>query len=253
MPLVATPAVILATLRYSESSKIVRLATRDHGVQSVIAKGALRPRSRFGAALQTLSSGQAQFLLSDRRDLHTLTAFDVTVLRVGLSAEVSRYATAVALAEVMLRVAPAEPHPEAFEVLEDALGLLEHGASAQVPALAPRSLWRLVGALGFAPSLTACARDGTPLPSRGTMHFSTSEGGALCEQCARSVEVVQLEDEAAKALAALADPGAPLPLFDARHAAAHRRLVTRYIRHHLSEGGALPALDFWQSRAWATP
>ena len=50
MPLVSTPAIVLSALRYSETSKIVRLATRDVGVQSAIAKGALRPRSRFGAA-----------------------------------------------------------------------------------------------------------------------------------------------------------------------------------------------------------
>src|SRR5678815_1953837 len=75
--LVTTPAVILSTLRYSESSKIVRLATREHGVQSAIAKGALRPRSRFGAALQVLSEGTAHLIILQRRELQMLTAFDV--------------------------------------------------------------------------------------------------------------------------------------------------------------------------------
>jgi hypothetical protein len=28
-------------------------------------------------------------------------------------------------------------------------------------------------------------------------------------------------------------------------------LLARYIRHHLSEGGALPALEFWTQRSWA--
>ena len=72
MPLVTTPAIVLSALRYSETSKIVRLATREHGVQSAIAKGALRPRSRFGAALQLLSEGQAQLLTKEHRELHTL-------------------------------------------------------------------------------------------------------------------------------------------------------------------------------------
>src|SRR5439155_456488 len=51
MALVTTPAVVLRTYPYSETSKIVRLATRDLGVQSAIAKGVLRPKSRFAAAL----------------------------------------------------------------------------------------------------------------------------------------------------------------------------------------------------------
>ena len=52
MSLVTTPALVLQTYRYSETSKVVRLATRDLGVQSAIAKGALRPKSRFGAGLE---------------------------------------------------------------------------------------------------------------------------------------------------------------------------------------------------------
>ena len=60
---VATPAIILATLRYGETSKIVRLATRDLGVQSAIAKGASRPKSKFGAALQAHHAGTAPVLL----------------------------------------------------------------------------------------------------------------------------------------------------------------------------------------------
>jgi len=47
--LITTPAVVLRTHRYSETSKIVRLATRELGVQSAIAKGVLRPRSPLEA------------------------------------------------------------------------------------------------------------------------------------------------------------------------------------------------------------
>ena len=91
MPLVSTPAIVLSTLRYSESSKIVRLATREHGVQSVIAKGALRPKSRFGAALQLLSEGQAQFLLKSTGNC-TCSPLRLVRLHAGLATELDRYA-----------------------------------------------------------------------------------------------------------------------------------------------------------------
>ncbi|MGH7528380.1 MAG: DNA repair protein RecO, partial [Gemmatimonadales bacterium] len=87
MALVATPAVVLSAIRYSETSKIVRLATREFGVQSAIAKGALRPRSRFGASLQLLSEGQVQLLMKEHRELHLLTAFDLAQLHVGLAGD----------------------------------------------------------------------------------------------------------------------------------------------------------------------
>jgi DNA repair protein RecO (recombination protein O) len=250
MPLVSTAAIVLSSLRYSETSKIVRLATRDHGVQSAIAKGALRPRSRFGAALQLLSEGQAQFIAKENRDLHTLTAFDLTHLHAGLAGALDRYAAASALAEVMLRVAPPDPHPESFDLLRDALAALESAAPDTVEALGLRLLWRQAGVLGFAPSLGACVLDGAPLSPRGALAFSAREGGALCPSCAARHEAAQLPEGSRDDLVNLLEPGAPLPMLDARHAAAHRRLLARYIRYHLAEGAELPALEFWMRRPW---
>jgi DNA repair protein RecO (recombination protein O) len=251
MPLVSTSSIVLSALRYSETSKIVRLATREHGVQSVIAKGALRPRSRFGAALQLLSEGQAQLLLKENRELHVLTAFDLRRLRVGLAGDLERYASACALAEVMLRFAPSDAHAESFDVLQRALDQLETADVAHIEALSYRVLWQLVSVLGFAPSLDACVIDGTPLPGTGPLPFSTRDGGALCPICAPHHDATQLPADARAALTTLLDPAAPLPSLDQRHGAAHRRLLTRYIRYHLAEGADLPALEFWTQRAWA--
>ncbi len=250
MSLVTTPAIVLSTLRYSETSKIVRLATREAGVQSAIAKGALRPRSRFGASLQILSEGQAQLLCKDHRELHTLAAFDLTCLHLGLAADLGRYATASALAEVMLRFAPPDGHPESYDLLREALGALECACAETLEPLGFRLLWHLVSVLGFAPSLGACVRDGAPLPEDGGLPFSTKEGGALCGPCAAQHGATQLPPEARAALAALLDPGAALPPLDQRHCESHRRLLARYIRYHLGEGAELPALEFWLRRPW---
>jgi DNA repair protein RecO (recombination protein O) len=250
MPLVSTPAIVLSALRYSETSKIVRLATREYGVQSVIAKGALRPKSRFGAALQLLSEGQAQFLLKEHRELHLLTAFDLRRLHVGLAAELERYAIACALAEVMLRFAPPDPHPESFDLLRHALDQLELGPISFMEALGYRLLWQMVSVLGFEPSLDACVIDGTPLPESGPLPFSTREGGALCPVCAAQHGATQLPGQARADLVALMDSNTDLPVLDSKHGAAHRRLLARYIRYHLGEGAELPALEFWTQRPW---
>jgi DNA repair protein RecO (recombination protein O) len=250
MPLVATPAIVLSAIRYGETSKIVRLATREHGVQSAIAKGALRPRSRFGASLQVLSEGQAQYLAKEQRELHTLTAFDLLHLRVALARDLPRYATASVLGEVMLRFAPPDPHPESYDLFRDALEALEQAPACDVDALGFRLLWHLVSVLGFAPSLEACVRDGIRLPESGALPFSTREGGALCPACAAEHGATQLPADAREDLTALLDPGAALPRLDGRHGAAHRRLLARYVRYHLAEGAELPALEFWLRRPW---
>lgn len=254
--LVSTPAIVLRTYCYSETSKIVRLATRDYGVQSAIAKGVLRPRSPFGAALETLSEGVAQLYHKESRELQTLAAFDVTELRRGLAADVGRFAGATALAEVILKMAPPAPLPGAYDAFIQGLDALATAPAGQADAVAVRWLWLVVGVLGFAPQLDACVRDGKAPPASGTVAFSIVEGGVLCAGCAGSQPPTKLPSQAYRDLVALNDSEANLPTLDAAHAAAHRRLVARFIRHHLDESvrnGREPkssAIDIWERGAW---
>ena len=251
MPPFATPAIVLATIRYGETSKIARLATRDHGVLSGIAKGALRPRSRFGTALHLLAEGQATLYPARSGDLHTLSQFEVRHVRTGLGERMDRFSCASLLSELMLRFAPAHTHPESYDLFRDALEILEAAPAVAVEPLGLRALWRLVAVLGFAPALAACARDGVEVPGGQSACFSPQDGGVLCPRCARGVVGAALAATDRQDLTDFLEPAAPLPSLDDRHLAAHRRLLERYVRFHLAEGATLPALDFWVTRAWA--
>ena len=256
MSLVSTPAIVLRTYPYSETSKIVRLATRDYGVQSAIAKGVLRPKSPFGAALETLSEGVAQLYHKETRELQILAAFDVTQLRRGLAGNVGRFAGAAALSEVMLKMAPPAPLPAAYEALIFGLDALAGATAEQVDAVAVRWLWLLVGVLGFAPELNVCVRDGNQVS--GTVAFSAAEGGVLCANCAGLKPPTRLPPRAYSDLRALNDEAAEVPTLDAAHAAAHRRLVARFIRQHLGEiegqrngkHERASAIEIWERGSW---
>ncbi len=264
MALVTTSAVVLRTYPYSETSKIVRLATRDLGVQSAIAKGVLRPKSRFAAGLELLSEGMAQLYHRETRELQTLAAFDLLALRRELAQDVGRFAGATVQAELMLKMAPEAPLPAAYDTLTTGLDALRFAAPDAVDAVALRGLWLLLAALGFAPALGSCVRDGTPvptLPDGGQVAFSTAEGGVLCARCAPPPpppppspnQATRLPAQAHRDLVALNDPDAPLPALAPPHAAAHRRLLARFVRHHFGETSTLPALDFWERHAWSSP
>ncbi len=253
MPPVSTVAIVLSTIPYRETSRIVRLATRDLGVQSAIAKGALRPRSRLAMCLHALTEGTATLHLARTGDLHTLTQFEADTVRIGLADRLDRYAAASLLSELILRFAPASAHPESFDLLRDALTILEVAPAIAVEPLALRSLWRMIAVLGFAPALTGCARCGVAV-NAGPACFSPPDGGVLCPGCARGAAGggasahLQAADRAH--LAAWLDPAAELPVLDERHVMAHRRLLERYVRYHLADGAALPALTFWAERGW---
>lgn len=246
MVLITTPAVVLHGFPYSETSKIVRLLTPHHGVQSAIAKGARQPKSRFGAALQPLSEGVAQLYMKPGRDLNTLADFDVTASRQELAFDVARFATGAALAELVLRFAPAEAHPEIYDLVVTHLDRLAVVPREKLAATGLAGLWAVVCALGFAPVLDCCARAGHPLPS-GRVAFSVADGGFICAACARGHKIAHLDPPDREALVLMVGGGdedvGPLP---PRHATAHRRLLTRFVQRHLAEAQDLKALAFWE-------
>lgn len=252
MALVSTPAIVLSTMRYGETSKIVRLATREHGIQSAIAKGAMRPRSGFGAALQPLSRGTAHYLAKEHRELHTLTGFELLELHAGLAGQVERYAAALVLAEIMLRMAPAALHAASFDGLAHQLAMLEAVPPEAVASYSLRAVWTQVALLGFGPALDACAMDGR-VADGAQVSFSVAAGGVLCARCAVGQGAIELPRAASDDLAAFLDTDRELPIVDARHAAAHRRLLARWIRFHAGEPPELTALSFWEQVASQGP
>ena len=78
MPLLATDAIVLHAFDYLESSRILRLVTREAGVRSALARGARRSRRRFGSALDLFAQGSARALRRSRAATSTRSArFDV--------------------------------------------------------------------------------------------------------------------------------------------------------------------------------
>ena len=246
MPLVTTDAIVLHTFRYGETSKIARLLTRDHGPQSVIAKGAMNPKGKFGARLQSLSEGVASFYLKPTRDLHTLREFDVAIQRPELAHDPRRFGASTALAEVVMRFAPAEAHPEIYELVVEVLGRLCVAAADELDSQTLAGLWTMIAALGFEPSMDQCAGCGEPI-APGPVRFSVADGGFLCPGCGRGTRVRTLgpDDRTVLELLVAGHPEQVGPL-EPKQAKAHRVLLVQFVERHVAEGRELPALTIWQ-------
>jgi DNA repair protein RecO (recombination protein O) len=249
MPLIVTPAIVLKVTPYSETSRIVRLLTRDQGLLSALARGARRAKSPVGTGLDLFALGVAMVRTKSQTDLHELTGFDLTRGHPHVAEQVATFGAAAALAELTLKCAPAEPHPGVFHALEDGLDALDRAAPDVADAAALSACWRLVVALGFEPTLDRCAVCGEP--AEGAVAFSAAQGGALCrEHRGQATGPTTLQAADRDALRALLDGRWPEPPLDARHAAAHRRLLMTFIRQHLAEDRPLPALAFWDRESW---
>jgi DNA repair protein RecO (recombination protein O) len=240
MPLVTTDAVILQAFPYSETSKILRLLTRSHGLCSTIARGALRPKSRYGGLLEPFSAGVATFYLKEGRELQTLSGFDLSWSGQGLGRDLVRFSAASLLAELALRAASEEPDPMLFERLRGALRRLERAAPELVEATGIAEAWAVTAQLGFAPSFECCVGCDRELDEGEESSFDYAAGGVRCQSCAEGRGGRSLPPHARQALVHLGR-GEAVPL---ERTAAHWALLTRFLAYHLSDGGALRSLEF---------
>ena len=244
---VTTPAILLRSHDYGDSSRILRFYTRDHGLLSVVARGV---RGRSGKGTTTLASfatGELNVYVKAHRDLHTMKDFHCARLREGLGAEVLRFGGASAAAELVLGHAEQEPQPGVFEALERALDLLEEVPSEELPGTVLAALWSIIESFGFAPQLDACVRCEEPLKEEEVGRFDFAAGGMRCAACAAAAAGPRLGPGARAQLETFLRGAVPEGF---GHPRRHLAIVSDFIAYHVASrplkslrflGGAMPA------------
>jgi len=248
MPQVTTGALILQVFEYGETSRILRLLTVAHGVQSAIAKGARRPRSQFAGVMEPFAEGTATLYIKESRDLQTLAGFELTRNRQALGRDLVRFAGASLLAEIVLRTVGVEPNPELFVSVTTALGRVESAAPVATETVVLGEAWRLVAALGFAPGIEECLDCACEIEAGGDVLFDYAAGGVRCDDCARGAAGRRIPGRALAALRAML-LGVDVQLDRTQ---GHWWLLERFLDHHVLEGSSLRSFAFL-SEALETP
>ena len=178
-----------------------------------------------------LTEGELVYIPSARQALGVLVEFTETASRPALRRDERRLNAALYMIELTgALVAEADPHPEVFELLHNALDRLAR-RRAGVGAVLAYFQWRLlrqVGLLGELKSCVSCGREVTGKRGARDIHFSSIQGGLLCGACeGTSTEKYRLDGSALAALAALAaaEAGRRVTLPDKQAAAVNRLLA----------------------------
>ncbi len=260
MVLLETNAIVLHAFDYLETSRIIRLATRDAGVQSVIARGARRSSRRFGSALDLFATGVASIHLKQGRDLQQLVEFDIVSPRRGIALDLDRFASASMLAELATRFVENPDQTEQFDALAAALDHLDgaEGVSARIAGIA--AAWQLVSAQGFAPAIDECAGCQDPVDAGADLWFSHTAGGILCDRCHGSAGLGRGAAGGARSGGGRRVPGAARRtlrdwlggttsvVLDPSAARAHTRLLHEFLVCHLTDAVQLRAFSSWMKR-----
>jgi DNA repair protein RecO (recombination protein O) len=246
MSQIVTDAIVLHAFDYLESSRILRLVTRDGGVRSVLARGARKSNKRFGAALDLYAQGTADLQTKPGRELDTLAAFDVVRARHQLAADLARFAGASMIAELTLRFARDVADPGLFDAVEAALDSIGASTPGRARDAALGGAWRILAELGVAPSIDDCVECHSPIATDQPAMFSHRAGGMLCERCGRLARTGRMLPATARDALRAWLSGEPFAVTDANEVRAHQRLLREFLREHLADDRALPAFDGWE-------
>jgi DNA repair protein RecO (recombination protein O) len=250
MALLATEAIVLHAFDYLESSRILRIVTRDGGVRSVLAKGARRSSRRFGSALDLFAQGSAQLYAKPGRDLDTLSGFDVTRARPELAGDLGRFTGASAIAELTLRFGREYADPALFDAVADGLDALASSAPDDTLGITLASAWRIIAELGFAPAVDVCGECHALLAEEATVMFSHPSGGALCARCGRLAPAGRVLPPIARSALRVFLTGVHVDRLDDPSGRAHQRLLREFLTEHLTDGRPLRAMELWEESRW---
>jgi DNA repair protein RecO (recombination protein O) len=151
--IIRTEAVVLRSLDYGETSQIVTLFTREKGKLGVMAKGARRPKSSFGATLQPMAYTQVVFYYKPTRTLQTLSESSHVESFHSLRRDLESITVGLRIVELVDALMEEEDaQPEVFTLLVRTLRRLDI-AETRVTNLWLYAQLRLARMLGVAPAV----------------------------------------------------------------------------------------------------
>jgi DNA repair protein RecO (recombination protein O) len=182
--------LILRSVDFGESDRILHLLTPDSGRLTTIAKGARRSVRRFGGTLDLFNHLRVQVDFGRKTGMARLDQARLIGAFEPLRIDPGRFALGCYLLELFDRLAPEGGNRadmrRLFDFVLDALKTI----AAWEPSLRLRTLLELraLDALGLRPELRNCVRCGEPAGRTAEVDFHVADGGAVCGACAPGME-----------------------------------------------------------------
>ncbi len=162
--IIHTPAVVLKSFPYGDTSLVARCFTREMGKISVIARGARRTKSPQGAYLQPMSYLDMVFYHKTTRNLQTISKLSFIASWTGIIENLKKITYGLALVEITDRaLGEQDSHPDLFDQLTNVLQAL-NDRSGKLNLVFWYYQVKLLVELGFRPDLYNRDLPGYTLP-----------------------------------------------------------------------------------------
>ncbi len=241
-----TEAVVLRSMKYRETSRIVTYYTREFGKLAGIVKGARQPKQKFGAALQPMSYVTVVLYKKDGRDLQTVSECDLVKSFRSLMEDLDKMAVGMSIIESVSNIAHEEEgNTHLFDLLVESLTVLDETNGNPANIFLQFEI-RLAGILGFRPVFDHCIGCGKTVgPAVLEVLFDLDKGGPVCAGCRTSLHghSIRISGGSVRMLAVIekANPRGELASLEFDRSARHEmeQLLQGFLRRHVSGVRAL--------------
>ena len=191
--LIKSDAIILHSIRWQESSKIITVYSREWGKIGLIARGALRPKSTLAGLTESLNYVHCVVSNKAERNLQILTSIDVIDSFNHLRLEITRLPYALAIIELLNQVI--EEHESNPVFFDFTIEMIQNIGKAKSPQIV---FWyfllKLSSFLGFRPQLQKCHVCENERLTK-SIQFNLHLGTIYCQDCyANSAGGMKLTD-----------------------------------------------------------
>jgi DNA repair protein RecO (recombination protein O) len=247
--IVKTKAIVLRGQRLGETSKLVTLYTQDYGKIKVTAKGARKPKSKFGGSLELMNEVHAVCYLRDERDLQTLSDCETLHARPQLTEDLERLSFGSAACELIDHLTiEGEANRRLYLCLAGVLEGLSEVESEQTEPLFWYYQLRVSEALGYRPELAQCVSCRKELVGPW-LWFSAASGGGLCPACGQG-NGIRMAGQSLRHLSHLQEVRSyskeAIPATPGRRGEI-RAALRSFLEYHGGGRGPLRALEFLEA------
>lgn len=177
MKIESMEGIIISETNYSESSKILNILTKEHGLIGVMSKGCRNLKSKLRGVSRKLLYGTIHIYYK-QNGLSTLIGVDVINSFSKTVMDLEKISYASYLLDLTQQVLRQTEEEEIFDLLKDTLIKIEEGLNPI--ALTNILELKYLNYLGVAPSIDSCAHCGN---NKQIVTLSSDAGGYVCRDC----------------------------------------------------------------------
>ncbi|MBN2365462.1 MAG: DNA repair protein RecO [Calditrichaeota bacterium] len=182
-----TEALVIYTMRWSESSRIVHLFTPEKGIIKVIARGALRPKSSYRGILENLNHIEAVISIKESRGLQMLSQADLLNPFTKIRDDLEATAVAFAIIEILTRIIQGnENSKDIFRISIDLFEALNQSKTTHYVSYLLYFLLHASEYLGYGWNLSECKNCGK-IPESFPLKADIENGAVYCKNCKRII------------------------------------------------------------------